>query len=315
MINKLRESMAAALVSKKALKLEKEAAYSLADTLDSEPTRGILFRSAATLAMDCRDWREAEKLVNQGLAGNPNEELADELRNLYEDINLARHLAVGEIELASSEIQMSLSGNQVGLGFISSEEFIGRFKKFELLAYRTIERKLGKQFRKSGRVSKSIKMIFQPYLSVPRVASFAVTIRVGKSKSVQLDIFKGNEIQSIIDDIIKNIMLINDGKIKELKESINDKDYYQNFVSLTKAIAPDGNRIRQVGFTIRRDGKETNLGLVRQSSDFNFFIESKSLEVEQLEIEGLLRMADATKNIILIIEHRSEERRVKKKLK
>jgi hypothetical protein len=55
-----------------------------------EPTRSVLCRSAATLAMDRAEYREAERLVASGLSGNPPEEIADELRDLFEEINAAR---------------------------------------------------------------------------------------------------------------------------------------------------------------------------------------------------------------------------------
>ena len=38
---------------RQALKLESEAAQMVADDLDSEPTRSVLHRSAASLAMEC----------------------------------------------------------------------------------------------------------------------------------------------------------------------------------------------------------------------------------------------------------------------
>lgn len=71
----------------KAFALEKGAALSLISDYDREPTRGILFRSAASLALDCKQYRDAEKLVTQGLAGEPTDDIASELRNLYEDID------------------------------------------------------------------------------------------------------------------------------------------------------------------------------------------------------------------------------------
>jgi hypothetical protein len=68
----------------KAFELEQEVALHYLTLLDKEPTRAITFRSAASLALQCHRYRDAEKLIAQGLAGNPPENIAQELRDLYE---------------------------------------------------------------------------------------------------------------------------------------------------------------------------------------------------------------------------------------
>lgn len=57
-----------------------------------EPTYSILCRSAGTLALDCHQIREAEKIVTKALSREPPPEIADELRKLLEQINARRHL-------------------------------------------------------------------------------------------------------------------------------------------------------------------------------------------------------------------------------
>lgn len=68
----------------KAFTLERKAA--LLCPADLEPTRSVLHRSAATLAFQCKRYRDAEQLVAAGLAGDPPEEIANELRELMEQI-------------------------------------------------------------------------------------------------------------------------------------------------------------------------------------------------------------------------------------
>jgi len=67
---------------RKALDCESRAAAMASPDLAMEPTRSVLHRSAASLALECGDLRAAERLVITGLAGNPPEEIADELRDL-----------------------------------------------------------------------------------------------------------------------------------------------------------------------------------------------------------------------------------------
>lgn len=71
---------------KRAANLEMEAASSLPISPDSEPSRSILYRSAASLAYDAADYKLADRLVSFGLAGFPPPEIERELKNLYEDI-------------------------------------------------------------------------------------------------------------------------------------------------------------------------------------------------------------------------------------
>lgn len=49
-----------------------------------EPTRSVLHRSAATLAIRCQNWMLARKIAVRGLTGNPPDEIADELREVLE---------------------------------------------------------------------------------------------------------------------------------------------------------------------------------------------------------------------------------------
>lgn len=65
-----------------AANLEMEAANALSNTPDSEPSRSILYRSAASLAYDAEDYKLADRLIASGLAGFPPPEIERELKNL-----------------------------------------------------------------------------------------------------------------------------------------------------------------------------------------------------------------------------------------
>jgi hypothetical protein len=51
--------------------LEKQAAEAMVPYLDVEPTRSVLLRSAVSLALECKNDEEAERLACLGLSGNP----------------------------------------------------------------------------------------------------------------------------------------------------------------------------------------------------------------------------------------------------
>lgn len=77
-----------------AFDLERQAAMLLKDAFEYEPTRSVYFRSAATLAFNLRNYREAERLVAFGLSGNPPDEIAMELReisgNMYQELRFSK---------------------------------------------------------------------------------------------------------------------------------------------------------------------------------------------------------------------------------
>src|SRR5208337_4862032 len=99
---------AAARHLQSAYELESKAANALLNELGAEPTRSVLFRSAATLARDCGLFADAEKLIYKALAGEPPAEISDELRDLLEQVSFRRHLELRGIKLSEEEIQMAI---------------------------------------------------------------------------------------------------------------------------------------------------------------------------------------------------------------
>ncbi len=79
---------------KKALENELAAIREL-EKLDRivEPTYSVLHRSAGTLALDCNQYRLAEKLAAKALAQDPPPDIAEELRDLSERVHHQKRLA------------------------------------------------------------------------------------------------------------------------------------------------------------------------------------------------------------------------------
>lgn len=169
-----------------ALADERDAAFLVAEGQSSEPTRSVLLRSAAALALDAEQPREAERLIGLALSGNPPEEVADELRDLFERVNFQRHLDVKGVTLTPDEFQMSLAGDAVGYGMAEQDELVTRVNWVRTLLYRTAERKQGRSFRERGRVPSALRREFDVFLSAPRAASMAVSFRFGSLRQPEL---------------------------------------------------------------------------------------------------------------------------------
>ena len=80
---------------RQAYDLERDVAQQLAPT-DIEPSRSVIHRSAATLAVDCGEYREAEKLIATALLGNPPATIAAELRELLMQVVPQLQRAAGD---------------------------------------------------------------------------------------------------------------------------------------------------------------------------------------------------------------------------
>jgi hypothetical protein len=105
MVAKLRGDLEqASLLTRQAFENELAAAELIVNQLDAEPTRSILHRSAATLAIDCGELKIAEHLIATALSGNPPEEIASELKDLFIQINLRPYLKRRGINIDDEQI-------------------------------------------------------------------------------------------------------------------------------------------------------------------------------------------------------------------
>jgi len=281
---------------RRAYETEREAAAIVAGDFDLEPTRSILHRSAASLALECGEIRAAEKLIATALAGEPPGDVAEELRDLLEQVNFGRHLELRGLELAPDELQLSIEGNATGLGMAQSDEFIDRVQASEKLFIRTIERKSGRPFREAGRAIKEIARNFDLYLSTPRAASFAVTLRVGRPQKQlnlpNMDQITLREPEKIIDDLMDCLDSFGRKDQARLQALIPDETYRRNFVALAERLAPDGNQVKVVGLTTTREGAERKVALIQRRPPERQQVTGNG--VAEPEIVGRLLFASAT---------------------
>jgi hypothetical protein len=294
---------------RKAYELEAQAAAVFVARTDAEPTRSILLRSAATLALDCKLPSEAEKLVCAALSGNPPDGIADELRDLLEQIHFERHLALRGVVLQPDEIQMSIAGKSVGYGIAPTEAFLRRVENTENLLYRTAERQQGRPYRDRGRRDRRLSERLQLFMSVPRAASFAVTFRVGAGEQLDLPGFSLGE--GVINELVECLDLYTRKQDEQLRARIPEEAYFRNFVSLAQTIEPDGRNVEVVGFTTVRSGTPKRVQLTHTpQADTTFFRDEaqiradyaesspsieKTREGDIVEVSGTLLFADGRK--------------------
>ncbi len=255
----------AASLAGEAVPAEIEAAERVAKTPASEPTRSILYRSAASLAYQANDFALAQRLVFEGLSGWPSPHVEDELKQLYEQINLAYHLKVRDVVLDGSQIQMSLAGDEVGSGQIGYRAFQDRIHSLITMLDRTTRRFLGQAYQRGGKAPEKLKP-FIPLISTPRIGSFAVTIELAHRAKTTSSYFATGP--SVIDEVVSGVQLVQSGDIDRLGSRINDESYFVNFLSLAQTLAPDGESVTMVGLTSPRQ----DVSFTREKSEVSVLL-------------------------------------------
>ena len=266
----------------------------------------VLHRSAGWLALDCNQPRLAEQLACRALAGEPLPEIAEELRDLLEHTNLRKHLEPQGITLGSAEVQLRLTGRAVANGIALVSDVVSRVNSFQSLIYRITQRKLGRLYR--GHIPNDIRNSYRAFAAPPRSGSFAISLRIGHPlPQFSLPGFLSPE--EIIHEFMDLMELANLVRVAEIQERIPDSAYRHNFLGLAKTLAPDGERIRQVGFIV---GEEAARTLLVTTPASRFPVpdtgEGKRRGVSVEEVSGTLRYADAgvgdsNRNRIRLINH------------
>lgn len=246
----------------KAYELERNAAIYFLRKLNDEPTRSVLFRSAASLALQCKLFREAEQLICQGLAGDPPPELRVELRELYEQVHFQLFLDDSGLELAEGQVVVTLWGDQIAPGFASCREVIRRLSKTERLIYRTAARKIGITYDDRAEPSEEVRRNFKVYASLPMAASYAVVLRIAE-RDHQLALPFSVDAATVVSELLECMDLYNQEKIDQLQTRIGDGPYLRNFMSLAHDLypsTPDVSRVGFAGITASGEKKTVELG-------------------------------------------------------
>lgn len=252
----------AAELATQAYEYETQAADLIPLEESSEPTRSILYSSAASLAYQGRRFDEALHLIAKGLSGYPPSQIKEELKSLWQQVSFEDHLREHGVALTSEDLEISLSGNVVGSGMVYYDEFLRRIQALHSILSRTIQRKMRRDYQRSGRLAGMYKY-FTPALSVPRAGSFAITLRLGLPLESQTTMFFSAS--EIIDEILTGVEYINKGDTDSLRQLIGEEAYYLNFVTQARRVAPDGDNIRMVSLS----STKKSVGLTRVHRDIS----------------------------------------------
>ncbi|EDN68796.1 conserved hypothetical protein [Beggiatoa sp. PS] len=81
------ENERAIVLSRQAFEYESQAAALIPNDKNAEPTRSILYCSAASIAYDAQELWKAQQLIVEGLSGYPSPYIKKTLKSLYDKIH------------------------------------------------------------------------------------------------------------------------------------------------------------------------------------------------------------------------------------
>lgn len=259
-------AVAATALFEEAFGAEREAlaVFLAAGIAETEPTRSVLARSAANLAIRANLLREAERMAAIGLAGEPPDAIATELRDAMERATFHQHMHAHGRTMCMDELQMILAGPGIAEGLVPYSAMNDRVQMTESLIIRGVERKKDMAFRKSGRVKKEIAAVAVPFVQAMDRGSFAVTLRFGTSSQVGMDLgADGPFIRLVVDDVLQGLAAIERNDMDALERQIPQADYRQHFMAAAEQILPDGKAVTGVGLIVRRQGVDCPTSLQR----------------------------------------------------
>ena len=250
----------------------------------------VLHRSAGWLALDCKRPRLAEQLASRALSGEPDLDVAEELRDLLERANFYRHLEPRGIVLSEGEVHLNLAGRAVANGVAFLADIVSRMNSFQSLVYRIVQRKLNNPY--NGRVPSDIRNSYRVFTSQPTSGSFGVSLRLGQP-AIQPPLPGFFGAPDVIHEFMDRLDLANRRQMGEIRERIPEEAYRRNFLGLARNLAPDGDRIRQVSFTTRRGSDVHAVAVTTPASDLRVSDADDVREESSLvEVSGTLRYAN-----------------------
>ncbi len=294
-------------IAKEAFAAELEAATLAFDRATSPATRLILLRSAAHLAREAREWTSGLDLAIRALGDETLRDHRTELLRILDTLRTYEHLEVTGVQLSDTEVQLSIAGSEAAPGFARAEEVTRRVNNVRKLLIRNNMRRLGQPFDAAAPKSRVFREAFTPYLSLPRAASYAITMRFGVNEQTELNLPGGEvtpppSVAASIDDLVKAAKDYAKGGLGALRESIKDENYARATASLLRDLSPDNKRIQTVGLTVFRNGRADPIALPARGafdpprvSRMPSVADGQALPPVEVEVRGRLLEGSAKK--------------------
>ncbi|MBD5608246.1 MAG: hypothetical protein HDQ93_05285 [Desulfovibrio sp.] len=271
---------------------------------ENEPSRGMLYLGAASLAKMAGELDWAERLVGKGMSGFPTPRVKEDLHKLYAEINFARKAKNIASSLNNNETLFSfMSGDAIGYGLISAKALSRRLESLNSLVTRTIQRLSGLPFKKSAN-KKQDEGLLQLNVEWAPPGSFGLKLSLSHPVNQSLQLLEVPP-EEIIKEVMDDLHLVGLGEECKVREKIRDEEYSENFIANAKDILPDGEKIKEIGivskgmtFVLDKTKREVNESV---ADSVNQDDESDNDMQTLFIVTGYLRISNGIGNFFKIV--------------
>ena len=204
-------------------------------------TRGVTAVSAVALWYKGREFSVAERSAHQYLAagGIPSFAIV-QLRDLLNAIWTASAAAQAGITFVPGDVLVSVKGGLVIHGGAPLDLIIQKVEGIQSVLFRTVEMLLERPFRRRGGPPNDVQSMFTPWLFQAPAGSYQFAVRMQEPQ--QKDFWEAHRprIQRVTSTFFQVLQATANGPEEELSGVVQDKEYRNAFVNLTRNLAPVG---------------------------------------------------------------------------
>lgn len=284
-------------LSEEAYAKEYEAAELIRNNV-SHHMHGTLHRSAATLAFRCGKFRDAERLIVNGLVADPDLEIREKLHRLLIEVRFHSWLGSRVPPTSENDIVMTLTGTEADTGTLEITSFATRITKCESLILNSIGHVRKYPFGKLRELTRDYRVLTAP----PSEGSFKINMQL---VPIQQSLPGFDIIENVYDSMIDGFKILENGDTSALRARFHDDDYYHDFMWLARDLAPDGVRINAFSLEAQVKGTREIVVFERTREDIDSIYSPPQREVEELDyritddeetVVGTLRYANTMKD-------------------
>jgi hypothetical protein len=219
--------------------------------IDVSKTRtiGIAVVSAVSLLYKGKAFDRAQKLATDWLSRDGLPAFAtSQIRDLLQTIWGEQYRIEQGINFVGHEILVSLKGGDVIFGGAPLNLIVDKVEEVRKLFIRVAEYINQKPLRKSGNPTQEILRDYRPFILQTAPGSYQFAVRM--QAPAQIEEFAANEPRAAeVSKKFLDIMKATASGPDAMEKTIPEADYRKTFMQLTRELAPDGARVREISFS------------------------------------------------------------------
>jgi hypothetical protein len=217
--------------------------------LEQKRTRSVIAVSAASLLYKAQRYDAAEMAIFRMLgAQDLNDWASSELRVLLDVVADEKilHTQLGR-KYSGARLTFSLRGGEIGSGTGPLDLILQKATGVRSLIYRFAEWLGQYPLRIRGAPPSELQQLIQARATEAVVGSFRMEIRL--TEPAQEDLFAPAPVkaEAVGDAVFEFFERLNAGTREDLEEFVPDPGYRKALLELSKAVAPSGRRLKEIG--------------------------------------------------------------------